>query len=113
LPAHIRHYAGNPVKFWVQIRHGSVSGWGVVEELLIEPDPIWLIVLLGVVALAGQHRNIVEIGAEVGAGLTDRFVVAVHVGWSLAPAVSEHALVLLTEPLHVRSFGVGGQLVAV
>ena len=41
------------------------------------------------------------------------FVVAVHVGWSLTPAVAEHALVLLAEPSHVGSLGVGGELVAV
>ena len=35
MAAHIRHYAGNRIKFCVLVCHGSVSGWGVVEELLI------------------------------------------------------------------------------
>ena len=65
---------------------------------------------MGVVALADEHRDVARVGGEVGAGLTDRFVVTVHLGWSLAPAVAEHALVLLAEPPHVGAFGVGGEL---
>ncbi len=76
---------------------------------MIEPDSAGLVVLLGVVSLPDQHRDMVGVGGEVGAGFADGFVAAVHLGWSLAPAVAEHPLVLLTEPLHVRAFGVGGE----
>ena len=85
-----------------------VSGWGVVEELLVEPDSTGLSVVLGVVSLPGQHLDVALVGAEIGAGLADRFVVAVHGGWSLTPSVAEHPLMLLTESLHVGSFSVGG-----
>jgi len=80
---------------------------------LVEAGSAWLVVVLGVVALSGQHRDVALIGAEVGAGLADRFVVAVHGGWSLTPSVAEHALMLLAEPAHVGPFGIGGELGAV
>ena len=76
--------------------------------MLIELGSAGLMVVLGVVALVGEHLDVAVVGAVVGAGLADRFVVAVHGGWSLTPAVAEHALMLLTEPFHVWSLGVGG-----
>ena len=76
--------------------------------MLIELGSAWLVVVLGVVSLPDQHRNMAVVGAEIGAGLADRFVVTVHLGWSLTPPVAEHALVLLTEPFHVWSLGVSG-----
>ena len=77
---------------------------------MVEAGSAGLVVVLGVVALLGQYRDMALIGAEIGAGLTDRFVVTVHLGRSLAPAVAEHALVLLAEPPHVGAFSVGGEL---
>jgi len=76
---------------------------------LVEPDPACLTVLLGVISLPDQHRGMAVVGAVVGARLTDRFVVAIHGGGSLTPAVAEHPLMLLTELLHVGSFSVGGE----
>jgi hypothetical protein len=92
----------------VQVWHGSASFGGVVEELLVDAGSAGLLVLAGVVSLPGEHVDACLVGGEVGAGLADRFVVAVHVGGSLTPSVTEHPLVLLTEPPHVRAFGAGG-----
>jgi len=97
----------------VLVCHGSVSGWGVVDELLVEGGSAGLVVVLGVVSLPDQHLDVALVGGEIGAGLADRFVVAVHLSGSLTPAVTEHPLVLLADSPHVGSLGVGGECGAV
>jgi hypothetical protein len=100
------HYAGDLVK-WIVL--GSVlveSGEQSVEDLLAAE----LSFVGGVVALGLQGGAELDGGLEEGAGLADRFEVAVQPDRSGAVAVAEHAAVHLgAQPAHLGAFGVGGK----
>lgn len=55
--------------------------------------PAGLVVFGGVIALAKEHGLEGLVCGEVGAGLANRFVAAVDLGRSLAPAVAEKTVV--------------------
>lgn len=68
-------------------------GSGLVEEFGEEFGPAGLVVGGCVIALAQDDGLERGVGAEVGAGLTDRLEAAVELGWSLAPSVAEKPVV--------------------
>ena len=67
---------------------------GLFEELVVEGCSVGLVVVSGVVSLSDEDGVELEAGAEVGAGLADRFVAAVEQGGSFAVAVAEEPVVL-------------------
>ena len=72
-----------------------------VEEHFEEVDSVVLVPLGGVVSLGLQYRVEGSVGGVVGAGFADRFELAVELGWSVAVAVAQHALVVFGgEPSH-------------
>ena len=86
-------------------------GFGRVEagdEFVVDLGAADLAFGAGVLALGEQGGAELDGGREVGAGLADRLVLAVHDFGSGAVAVAEHAKVFAVEPCHVRAEGVGG-----
>src|SRR5690349_877686 len=89
LMALLGHYAGDLVK-WIMLGSALVeSGEQSVEDFLAAE----LSFVDGVVSLGLQGGAELDGGLEEGAGLTDRFEVAVQPDWSGAVAVAEHAAV--------------------
>ncbi len=68
-------------------------GGVAVEEHLEQVDAVVLVLFGGVIALGGEHVVEAGVGGEVGAGLADRFELAVELGGSFAVAVAEHPLI--------------------
>ena len=67
---------------------------GAVEEHLEEVDAVMLFAFGGVVSLGSEDGVERSVGGEVGAGLAHRFELAVELGWPVAVAVGEHALIV-------------------
>lgn len=65
-----------------------------VDEHLEQVDPVLLVSLGGVVSLGDEDGVEGGVGRVVGAGLADRFELAVELGGAVAVAVAEHALVV-------------------
>jgi hypothetical protein len=66
-----------------------------VEEHLEEVDAVVLVSFGSVVSLGLQDWCEGVVGGEVGAGLTDRFELAVELRGPFAVPVAEHALVVI------------------
>jgi hypothetical protein len=81
----------------------------LVGEALVEGGLVRPVATGGMVGLGLETWPDLDGGSEEGAAFADGLEAAVELGWSGAPAVAEHAVVLGSHASHGRPFGIAAE----